>query len=129
MKVGIRVRYIHIDSEEDKATGFYPPIGTLGTVIETYKGYKDNEDILVKWDSGTSGNGEWWCRSSDVEEVISEDKETLYSLMANYFYDCHMNGHSEFEMWCEDNIENDEQRRLFSAINDHVEAIADILFN
>lgn len=124
MRVYTRVRYIRIDNEEDKKTGFYPPIGTLGTVIDT-----NENDILVKWDSGTSEDGEWWCGVEDVESIIHEDKEVLYSLMANYFFDCHMNGHSEFEMWCEDNIENDEQRRLFNAINDHVEAIADILFN
>ena len=124
MKIGIRVRYIHIDNEEDKNTGFYPPIGTLGTVVDI-----DETGIRVKWDSGTKGDCIWWCDYEDVEETISEDKEALYSLMANYFYDCHMNGHSEFEMWCEDNIENDEQKKLFNAINDHVEAIADILFN
>lgn len=129
MKIGIRVRYIRVDNEEDKRTGFYPPIGTLGTVINTCKGYENNEDILVKWDSGTSGNGEWWCGSSDVKEIIHEDKEALYSLMENYFFDCHMNGHSEFETWCEDNIENDEQRKLFDDIKEYVEAIADTLFN
>lgn len=64
MKEDTRVRYIHIDSEADKKTGYYPPIGTLGTVIKVYK-----TDIIVKWDSGTKGNGEWYCDIVDVEEV------------------------------------------------------------
>lgn len=123
MKVGTRVRYIHVDSEESKNSGYYPPIGTLGTVLDICK-----NDILVRWDSGTKGDGEWWCDVSDVEEAINNDRETLCDLLENYFYHCKMNGHSEFEMWCEDNLENDEQRRLFNNINDHVEAIADILF-
>lgn len=64
MKVDTRVRYIRIDNEEDKATGYYPPIGTLGTVIAVYE-----DDIIVKWDSGTEGDGAWYCEIADVEEV------------------------------------------------------------
>lgn len=64
MKVDTRVRYIHINSEEEEWMGYFPPLGTLGTV--TYVG---EEDILVKWDSGTKGDGEWWCEITDVEEV------------------------------------------------------------
>ena len=60
---------------------------------------------------------------------MDDNKKALYNLMENYFYYCEVNGHCEFEMWCEDNIENDEQKKLFNAINNHVEAIADILFN
>lgn len=126
MEIGSRVRYIHIDSEEKKETGYYPPIGTLGTVLRVY-----STDIFVKWDNGTKGDGEWFCMIKDVEEVanMDRDKRAVYDLVKNYFHDCEMNGHSEFEMWCEDNIENEEQRRLFNIINDHVEAIADTLFN
>jgi len=64
MKVDTRVRYIHIDSEEEKELGYYPPIGTLGTVIKVYE-----DDIVVKWDSGTKGDGEWYCDITDVEVV------------------------------------------------------------
>ena len=65
MKVNTRVRYIHIDSEEEKKFGYYPPIGTLGTVIWV----DDDGDIVVKWDSGTKGDGKWYCGIADVEEV------------------------------------------------------------
>lgn len=60
---------------------------------------------------------------------MNKDKKAIYDLMENYFYYCEENGHCEFEMWCEDNIENDEQRKLFNAISVHAEAIADLLFN
>lgn len=64
MKIGARVRYIRIDNEEDKASGYYPPIGTLGTVVDV-----NGIDIEVEWDSGTKDNGVWWCELADVEEV------------------------------------------------------------
>ena len=77
MLKGTRVKYIHIDTPEDKETGFYPPIGTLGTVV-----YVDNDNsIEVKWDKGTDGDGVWWCEKSNVvivpfqnsvERLISE---------------------------------------------------------
>ena len=60
---------------------------------------------------------------------MSKDKKAMCDLIANYFCYCEENGHCEFEMWCEDNIENDEQRKLFDIINNHVETIADLLFN
>lgn len=68
MEIGTRVKYIHIDTEEDKETGFYPPVGTFGTVIET-----DNMGIRVMWDNGTKGNNVWWCSDKDVESVEDFD--------------------------------------------------------
>jgi hypothetical protein len=64
IKVGSRVRYIRIDDEHDKMTGFYPPINTCGTVVTVGK----DTDIEVKWDCGTKGDGVWWCELSDVED-------------------------------------------------------------
>ena len=65
LKVGSRVKYIHEDTMEDKASGFYPPIGTFGTVV-----YADELDTFqVKWDDGTDGDGIWWCEPESVEEV------------------------------------------------------------
>ena len=65
LKVGTRVRYIREDTEEDKATGYYPPIGTLGTIVTA-----DALGYQVKWDEGTKGNGIWYCELTDVEEVM-----------------------------------------------------------
>lgn len=60
------VRYIREDTPEDKACGFYPPIGTLG-VVESI----GNGDIEVRWDKGTKGEGLWWCSLDDVEVVYN----------------------------------------------------------
>ena len=69
IEVGSRVKYIHVDTKEDIKTGFYPPIGTCGTV-NTIAG----KTIEVVWDSGTKGNGVWWCESEDVEETDTKVK-------------------------------------------------------
>ena len=66
LKVGSRVQYIRADTTDDIATGYYPPIGTLGTVM--FVSLIDN-DIEVKWDCGTKGDGVWWCNHTDVQEI------------------------------------------------------------
>jgi hypothetical protein len=63
IEVGSRVKYIKVDTEYDKATGWYPPIGTLGTVK-----FIDGSGYQVKWDEGTIEDGTWWCNSDAVEE-------------------------------------------------------------
>ena len=73
MKEGTRVRYIHEDNEHDKRTGFFPPIGTLGIVEKLDLRRKGREEVLVQWDSGTIGDGRWWCYCTDVEEVEGEE--------------------------------------------------------
>jgi hypothetical protein len=73
LKVGSRVRYIREDSKEDKDTGFYPPIGTRGTIVSI----GSNLDIEVKWDSGTDRDGIWWCSAKDVVEVEFSLKELI----------------------------------------------------
>jgi hypothetical protein len=72
LKIGDRVRYIHIDDEEKKATGYFPPIGTHGTVMDM-----DEYGPLVKWDRDTRGNGKWWCALKDVENVYHYRVEVL----------------------------------------------------
>ena len=74
MKVGTRVRYICEDIWEEEYAGFYPPIGTLGTVkrIESIHGDWEG-NIFVQWDSGTKGDGKWWCGSDEVEVVEGEE--------------------------------------------------------
>jgi hypothetical protein len=73
MQAGMRVRYTHEDTEYDKRMGFFPPIGTLGTVEKVDPGPKGKEQILVQWDSGTIGDGKWWCYWTDVEIVEEEE--------------------------------------------------------
>lgn len=69
MKVGARVRYICKYIWEEICAGYYPPVGTFGTVERI----EDSGDILVQWDSGTKGDGRWWCGSDEVEEVEGEE--------------------------------------------------------
>ena len=64
IKEGSRVRYVRQDTELNNS-GFYPPIGTLGTVKQV-----DDDDYLIKWDKGTSDPGEWYCEHEAVEEEI-----------------------------------------------------------
>lgn len=66
--VGKRVRYIHEDTNNYRRGGYYPPIGTLGTVFWD----ADDGTIQVHWDFGTIGDGNWWCRITDVEVVEGE---------------------------------------------------------
>lgn len=72
IKVGSRVRYARIDTEEDIETGFYPPTGTCGTVVRACL-----NDIEVKWDKGTKGNSVWWCKTADVIEVEFSLKDLI----------------------------------------------------
>ncbi len=73
IKVGSRVRYIRIDTEEDIETGYYPTIGTCGTVVRI----GSDADIEVEWDSGTDGDGIWWCETKDVVEVEFSLKDLI----------------------------------------------------
>ena len=69
MKVGARVRYICKDRWAKEYAGYYPPVGTLGTVEDT----DNSKNIFVQWDSGTKGNGRWWCSLDEVEVVEGEE--------------------------------------------------------
>jgi hypothetical protein len=64
IEVGSRVKYIKVDTEDDRKLGYYPPIGTLGTVV-----YVDEFGCQVKWDEGTKG-GAWYCDLIDVTEEL-----------------------------------------------------------
>lgn len=59
---------------------------------------------------------------------MTKNQKVLYDLMEDYFYSCKQNGYSDFEVWCEDNIENELQKDLLFAIVEHVNSIAWLLF-
>lgn len=65
--VGSRVKYIWQDDEYNKQIGWFPPAGTLGTVMDI----DDWGDVCVRWDSGTRP-GSWWCNPNHVKEVNTE---------------------------------------------------------
>ena len=50
---------------------FYPPVKTIGTVVEIGEsGYNYTDLVKVRWPSGTtSGNDSWWCYSSYLLEL------------------------------------------------------------
>ena len=67
IKVGDRVRYIAEDSVEDKESGFYPPKGTIGTVIWVGN---DSGQYHIQWPMGTTkGGGCWYTEKESVELV------------------------------------------------------------
>ena len=63
LKRGMRVKYI--GNMYEIFPPYYPPIGTLGTIVDI-----DGDGVEVKWDEGTSGNRTSWCDEKDVEVVI-----------------------------------------------------------
>ena len=70
VKVGDRVRYINdCDTEEQKCSGFYPPVGTWGTVTDVDE---EKEVVRVQWDSGTKP-GTWWVRETDIAVLIYKE--------------------------------------------------------
>lgn len=57
-KVGDRVRYIKTKPNHGKH--YYPPIGTVGTVVEVFKLASIEESLMVQWPDGTmQGDGKW----------------------------------------------------------------------
>lgn len=67
IKVGDKVRYIAEDSKEDKESGFYPPKGTIGTVLWVGS---DSDQCHIQWPMGTTkGGGCWYAEKESVEPV------------------------------------------------------------
>lgn len=69
IEVGDKVRYIAEDSIEDKESGYFPPKGTIGIVIEI-----EDLDCLapyhIRWPDGTTkGDGCWYVAREDIELV------------------------------------------------------------
>ena len=60
------VKYIRVDTEDDKATGYYPPVGTYGIVEDVA-----DSAIHVRWDEGTKNDQLWWCDIKDVEAIYN----------------------------------------------------------
>ena len=122
MEIGARVRYIRIDNEEDKATGWYPPAGTLGTIIEI-----DGQELFVKWDSGTE-EGEWYCNRDDVEYIGKYPLNIVKCVRQHLYLDeddasrddeiDHMSPDEVFEIVCNWNGLIHYSERIKSWIND-----------
>ena len=69
IKVGDKVRYIAEDSEDAKETEYYPPKGTIGTVIGIDSIFSV-APYHIKWPEGTTKwNGCWYVERKDIELV------------------------------------------------------------
>lgn len=60
------VKYIRLDTKDDKETGYYPPVGTFGVVEDAA-----DSAIHVRWDEGTKNDQLWWCDLADVEIIYN----------------------------------------------------------
>lgn len=67
-KVGDKVKFLGLNIEDEEALSnrrFYPPVNTIGKVVESDLIY-----CLVRWPKGiTSGDGVWSCRNNYLEKV------------------------------------------------------------
>lgn len=67
IKVGDRVRYIAEDSSEDKESGFYPPKGTIGTVLWVGN---NSDQCHIQWPLGTTKGGGCWYTEKETIELV-----------------------------------------------------------
>lgn len=58
----------------------------------------------------------------------SKAKKKVFKLVQSYFEECERNGWHDFEMWCEDNIDNDIEKILVKKVANEVTHIGDWLF-
>ena len=58
-----------------------------------------------------------------------ETQEKLYGLLENYLEYCKANGYTDFETWCEDNIDTINEAALLDDIYEEVNYVADKLFD
>ena len=66
IRVGDKVRYIIDAATTKEFPEFYPPKGTIGTVIRI----EDNLFYLIRWPEGTTqDDGCWYAKEKDIELV------------------------------------------------------------
>lgn len=64
-KVGDKVKFLGFSEEALSNRRFYPPVNTIGKVVESDLTY-----CLVRWPKGiTAGDGIWRCRNDYLEKV------------------------------------------------------------
>lgn len=59
---------------------------------------------------------------------MDKTQEKIFDLLENYFEYCKTNGFTDFEIWCEDNINSINENKLVGSIYMEVNYIADKLF-
>ncbi len=74
IEIGDKVRYITEDPEDIKETGYYPPKGTIGTVIGIDSIFAV-APYLIQWPEGTTKwNGRWYVEKENIELVENFDQ-------------------------------------------------------
>ena len=97
-----------------------------------YKGSYEDADMVSRSDPFQGLRKVGW---NEVESYIewvepkSDPRRAILDLIQNYLNDCAENGHSDFEMWCEGNLNNCREMGLFKMVVDGVNELSDILFN
>lgn len=81
--VGDKVRYIGEDHND--MPQFYPPVGTIGTVINQSN---ECDDVYVQWEKGSTSREDcWYCDRHDVELVKDTDmtNEEIWEMLKPKF--------------------------------------------
>lgn len=65
----------------------------------------------------------------DRSDYMNETQEKIYGLLESYLEYCKTNGYTDFEVWCEDNIDTINEDALVKDIYQEVEYIALQLFD
>lgn len=81
--VGDKVRYIGKDHND--MPEFYPPVGTIGTVVNQLNEY---DDVYVQWEkASTSKEDCWYCGKYDIELVKNTDmtNEEIWEMLRPKF--------------------------------------------
>ena len=60
--------------------------------------------------------------------IMDKTQEKIFDLLENYFQYCKTNGFTDFEIWCEDNINTISENKLVESIYREVNYISDKLF-
>lgn len=60
---------------------------------------------------------------------MNETQQKIYGLLESYLKYCKTNGYTDFEVWCEDNIDTINEDALVKDIYQEVEYIALQLFD
>lgn len=60
---------------------------------------------------------------------LRKAQRKIYELLQSYFKYCESEGYTEFEIWCEDNIDCLEEKMLLDKIYQEVNYVADKLFD
>jgi hypothetical protein len=63
------------------------------------------------------------------ENIMDKAQIKIYGLLENYLEYCKTNGFTDFEIWCEDNIDSANEKGLVRDIYREVNHIADKLFD